>query len=57
MAINSVWVQEHIYTLVTVDKPQLPQYLQCLVDCEDLSQSHTAVSTHSVLRAVYSVLN
>ena len=57
------------YTLVTVDKPQLPQYLQCVVDCEGLSQSHssfrsnpvpvkTAVGdTHSVLRAVYTVLN
>ena len=58
-----------IYTLATVDKPQLPQCLQCLVDCEGLSQSHssfrsnpvllkTAVGdTHSVFRAVYSVLN
>jgi len=57
------------YTLVTVDKPQLPQCLQCLVDSEGLSQSHssfrsnsvqvkTAVGdTHSVFRAVYIVLN
>ena len=55
------------YTLVTVDKPQLPQCLQCLADCEGLSQSHssfrsnpvpikTAVGdTHSVFRAVYIV--
>ena len=54
------------YTVVTVDRPQLPQCLQCLVDCKRLSQSHasfksnpvqvkTAVGdTHSVFRAVYS---
>ena len=60
-----------IYTLLTVDKPQLhvPQCLQCLVDCKGLSQSHSSFSsnpvpvktavgdTHSVFGAVYSVLN
>ena len=36
------------YALVTVDKPQLPQCLQCLVDCEGLSQSHSSFSSNSV---------
>ena len=31
-----------IYTLGTVDKPQLPQCLQCLVDSKGLSQSHSS---------------
>ena len=65
MANNSVGSGAH--TLVTVDNSQLPQCLQCLVDCEGLSQSHfsfrsnpvpvkTAVGdTHSVFRAVYIV--
>ena len=30
------------YTLVTVDRPQLPQCVQCLIDCEGLSQSHSS---------------
>ena len=53
---------------MNVDKPQLPQCLQCLVDCEGLSQSNSFMSnpvpvktavedTHSVFRVVYSVLN
>ena len=54
---------------MTVDKLQLPQCLQCLVDCEGLSQSHSSFSsnsvpvktavedTHSVFRAVHTVLN
>ena len=61
-------VGSEAYT-VTVDKPQLPQCLQCLVNCEGLSQSHssfmsnpipvkTAVEdTHSLFRAVHTVLN
>ena len=57
------------YTLLTVDKPQLPQCLQCLVGCKGLPQSHSSFSsnpvpvktavgdTHSVFGAVYSGLN
>ena len=36
------------YTLVTIDKPQLPQCLQCLVDCKGLSQSHSSVRSNLV---------
>ena len=34
---------------MTVDKPQLPQCLQCLVDYEGLSQSHSSFSSNSIL--------
>ena len=68
LANNSVWFQQEVHALVTVDRPQLPQCLQCLVVCEGLSQSHSTIwsnlvpvktavgDTHSVFRAVYSVL-
>ena len=48
MANNSVWAGSGAYTLVTVDKPQLPQCLQCLVDCEGLSQSHSSFTSNLV---------
>ena len=65
----NLYVGSGAYTLVTVDKPQLPQCPQCLVDCKGLSQSHSSFmsnpvpvqavvgDTHSVFRAVYSALN
>ena len=42
------FARESSYTLVTVNKPQLPQCLQCLVDCKGLSQSHCSFRSNPI---------